>query len=243
MLKNPSELIDPRAKVETASATHDPKVRIRRWSAPKGTYTLPELAADGPVTLQGPLSANIPNAAGFPAYIPPSGSSAIGIPRSMVRRLMYKADAEELLSEITDAAPMDVDILPTLISPYVPTGGWNSEERRDWLCVINGKQHSMGDLLAVKHAQGVGHPGHWKFSGGTPVFVYDELPKVWNTEEEPMPIAIPPGGRLVPTGLMGVLMVDIPDPVAGIPASTDATIDRIEKILILLQAIARKVGA
>ena len=154
---------------------------------------------------------NLPGSFTFPPYLPaPTGTNRGGTPVSPVY-LSSVADAEALLLELKGASLFDDGMRGLIPVVYPP-----DEQRRMWaINFSNGQQLNVGLLLGARNANGVGSPGHWDLSSGSPVWVADPpAPAGLDDTRSPRPVpvrALLPNEALCPVmtaiGPVGVQVV------------------------------------
>jgi hypothetical protein len=177
---------------------------VKLWADTSGadpsTYMAPDLMAAGGSSAEKPLtiidattgqpraltlaeaaSFNFPGLITYPAYAP-AASDVTQPGTGAVLNANY-------LSNFADAVKMAIAWgLPTTfgtpgatIIDAEPSGvaTWSyptTETRRQYAVIYNGQPLNVGIAMAQENAEGVGHPGHWDFSQGSPNWIPDVDP-------------------------------------------------------------------
>ena len=244
-------------------ATYNPTLRPKDWfdtnlvafqPSDVVTYNFVDTSTPGKpiinqiqMTVAEAAAPNFPGVHSYPMPGPPAPTTAleilIGNPPQLVNptQLSSLADAQAL------AKAWGVD--PSLINEWAPpasiTFQWNSETRRIYQIPYNGLQRQVAMFVAEQNANGIGAPGNWDFSNGTPKWVSTlpaSVPVTLSPWPEPVRALLP--NEALWSGLFGgcvVYRTDMtsqynPAPVAtggGLTAAQDA----------LLTAIGQAVGA
>jgi len=147
-----------------------------------------------PLTVMGAdvVDVNIPGEYAYPQWIvaatPAIGIDVHGITWQISPNTLASEDqANQLAKELSGTAQQ----APDSPSPQLFTVNWNGETRRFWTVVVGGKSYDVSSLIRMKYANGVGAPGHWDVSGGSPKWVAD--PQVVGDGRGPeVPIPIVP---------------------------------------------------
>ena len=146
-------------------------------------------------------SVNIPGVVVYARYvIAPTSATRGGSPINPAY-LSLEADAQALMKDLSGTGLFDDGATATFPNVY-PL----DEPRRSWSFLWNGRAVNVGQLLVMRNANGVGAPGHWDVSSGSPVWVSDPPPPSGLDDQRParpVPVrALLPNEQLEP-GPMG----------------------------------------
>ena len=125
-------------------------------------YTMPASEA---------ATVNIPGAMVYPPYvIAPTDAVRGGSPINPAY-LSLEAEAQALMTALSGVGLFD-DGATAILPNIYPV----DEPRRSWSFLWHGRALNAGQLLVQQFAKGVGAPGHWDVSSGSPVWVSDPPP-------------------------------------------------------------------
>jgi hypothetical protein len=197
-------------------------------------YTMPASEA---------ASVNIPGAVVYPPYVIASTDATRGGSPINPAYLSLEADAQSLMTALSGTGLFDDGATAVLPNVYQA-----DEARRSWSFLWNGRTINVGELLVQQNAHGVGAPGHWDVSSGSPVWVADPLPPSGLDDTRPprpVPVrALLPNEQLEP-GPMGfgvqVLRTDLQ--LATAKASGAFTEDDRAMLTQILQIISKPVAS
>lgn len=196
-----------------------------------GTYTVVDLASASLVQLTMPASeactVNIPGVYTYPTYvIAPTDATKGGAP-IVASWLSLQPQAQALMTMFGGSNLVDAG-LTTLLPIIYPS----DEPRRMWNFTLHGVPVNAGMLMASEYSQGVGAPGQWDLSSGSPVWIpAPPAPTGLDDTRLPRPLpvrALLPGEQLIasPFGLGGVTVVrtDVPPELGGGYTVADRTL-------------------
>jgi hypothetical protein len=145
---------------------------------------------------------NLTGGISYPPYVVAPTQATRGGSGINALYLSLTSDAQQLMTEIGGASIIDEGN-----SPVFPVIYPANEPRRVWDIVFQGEPLNVGLLLAAKYANGVGAPGQWNTSSGTPVWVPAPPPPTGAGDTRPprpMPVRSLLPNEKFQTGLMGV---------------------------------------
>jgi hypothetical protein len=182
---------------------------------------------------------NIPGAYVYPPYvIAPTDATRGGAP-VLPSWLSLQSQAQDFMTLFGGSGLVDAGITP--INPIIYPA---DEPRRMWNFTLHGIPINAGMLLASEYAHGVGAPGHWDVSSGSPVWISaPPAPTGLDDTRAPRPLPVRnllPGEQLIasPLGLGGVTVVrtDIPPELGGGYTVADRTL--MQQIYSLVSKLA-----
>lgn len=149
---------------------------------------------------------NLPGSIRYPEYIiAPTTAARGGVTGIWPVTLSLLADAEALLQELGLAEVELYDEGAGSVFAVV----YGDEPRRIWTFRYKGQPYGVGDLLASKHRNGIGAPGHW--SVGEAIEWIADPPAPTGANDTRPPREVPVRGLLanekIVNGLMGPMIV------------------------------------
>jgi hypothetical protein len=163
-------------------------------------------------------SVNIPGAYAYPPYvIAPTDATKGGAPVNPAW-FSLQSQAQALMTQFGGSNLVDAGITP--LNPIIYPA---DELRRMWNFTLHGIPINAGMLLASQNSQGIGAPGQWDLSSGSPVWMAaPPAPTGLDDTRPPRPVpvrSLVPGEQLIasPLGLGGVTVVrtDVPPELGG----------------------------
>jgi hypothetical protein len=125
-------------------------------------YTMPASEA---------ATVNIPGVVSYPPYVIEPTNATRGGSAINPAYLSLESDARTVMLALSGTGLFDDGATTVLPNIYPP-----DEPRRSWSFLWNGRALNVGQLLIQQNVKGVGAPGHWDVSSGSPVWVADPLP-------------------------------------------------------------------
>jgi hypothetical protein len=185
------------------------------------------------------VSVNIPGLIVYPSYvISPTEATRGGSPINAAY-LSLESEAQALMAALSGTGLFDDGATAVLPNVYPA-----DEPRRSWSFLWNGRAINVGQLLVQENAHGVGAPGHWDISSGSPVWIADPAPP--SGLDDPRPPRPVPVRALLPNeqleaGPMGfgvqVLRTDLQ--LAAAKASGAFTADDRAMLVQILQIVSK----
>ena len=182
---------------------------------------------------------NIPGVILYSPYvIAPTGATRGGSPINPAY-LSLESQAQALMTALSGTGLFDDGATAMLPNVYPA-----DESRRSWSFLWNGRAINVGQLLVQENTQGVGAPGHWDVSSGSPVWIADPAPP--SGLDDPRPPRPTPVRALLPNeqleaGPMGfgvqVLRTDLQ--LAAAEASGAFTPDDRAMLVQIFQAVMK----
>ena len=114
---------------------------------------------------------NIAGAVVYPPYVIAPTDATRGGSAINPGYLSLEADAQAVMTALAGTGLFDDGATAVLPNIYPP-----DELRRSWSFLWQGRAVNVGQLLVQEYAKGVGAPGHWDVSSGSPVWVADPPP-------------------------------------------------------------------
>jgi len=183
---------------------------------------------------------NLPGAVIYPPYQLASTKATRSGQSINPVYMVLLPDAQAVMAEVGGSGLFDDGATATNPVTYPAVNYPADEPRRMWAFKVNGQQYYAGLLLASKYGLGIGWPGHWDFSHGSPLWLADPpAPTGALDPRSPVPVPVPvrallPNERLQagPMGI-GVLVArtDLPTLTAGIGGFTADDRSTLQKIL------------
>ena len=129
---------------------------------------------------------NLPGSITFPAYtIAPTSATRGGSPINPAY-LALEPDAEWVMAALGGFGLFDDGATAIFPNFYPP-----DEPRRSWAFLWKGRPINVGQLLVQRNANGVGAPGQWDVSSGSPVWVAKPLsPSGLNDTRPAQPVPV-----------------------------------------------------
>ena len=161
---------------------------------------------------------NIPGVFTYPPYVISPTSATKGGAPVVASWLSLQSQAQAFMALFGGSNLVDAGITP--INPIVYPA---DEPRRMWNFTVHGIPINAGMLLASEYSHGIGSPGQWDLSSGSPVWIAaPPAPTGLDDIRTPRPVPIRsllPGEQLIasPLGLGGVTVVrtDVPPELGG----------------------------
>jgi hypothetical protein len=131
-------------------------------------------------------SVNIPGIIVYPPYvIAPTTATRGGSPINPAY-LSLGSEAQALMTALSGTGLFDDGATAVLPNIYPA-----DEPRRSWSFLWNGRAINVGQLLVQENAHGVGAPGHWDISSGSPVWIADPAsPSGLDDPRPPRPVPV-----------------------------------------------------
>ncbi|MEP7354274.1 MAG: hypothetical protein ABI824_13690 [Acidobacteriota bacterium] len=153
---------------------------------------------------------NLPGEVTYPTYVVAPTATTRGGSGINPVYLSLESDALALMVELggSDLGLEDLMGFPTTYPAQ--------ESRRLWYFLLSGRAQNVGNLLYSKNWKGVGAPGHWDLSLGSPVWVLDPAPISGLNDTRPprdMPVRDLYTDEKFQVGLMGttIIRIDLQD--------------------------------